>query len=224
MSDATGGRSGLGRPGPAAHERGPYTVGIEEEVMLLDQRTWALAHRIDSVLPRLPPDAQTSGFTAETHGSALEIQTGVARHDRRRDRRAGGRCAGARRDARGRSRPAGRGAPAPTRSRSGRRPSSPPASATSSSTARCASWPDASRPSACTCTSACPTPRRRSTPTTGCAPTSRCCWRSRSTRPSGRAATPASPPPARRCSRPFRGSASRAPSPTTPTTSRRSTC
>lgn len=58
------------------HELGPYTVGIEEEVMLLDQLTWALAHRIDSVLPRLPHRSD-GRFTAETHGSALEIQTGV---------------------------------------------------------------------------------------------------------------------------------------------------
>jgi carboxylate-amine ligase len=58
------------------HETGPYTVGIEEEVMLLDQLSWALAHRIDSVLPRLP-HGRTASFTAETHGSALEIQTGV---------------------------------------------------------------------------------------------------------------------------------------------------
>ena len=67
-------------PGWAAwaepHELGPYTVGIEEEVMLLDAMTWALAHRIDSVLPRLPA-ADANRFTAETHGSALEIQTGV---------------------------------------------------------------------------------------------------------------------------------------------------
>ncbi len=61
---------------PEAHELGPYTVGIEEEVMLLDQHSWALAHRIDSVLPRLP-DELAGSFTAETHCSALEIQTGV---------------------------------------------------------------------------------------------------------------------------------------------------
>ncbi|HVQ60020.1 MAG TPA: YbdK family carboxylate-amine ligase [Solirubrobacterales bacterium] len=61
------------------HRLGPYTVGIEEEVMLLDEHSWALAHRIDSVLPRLPR-AGSDSFTAETHGSALEIQTGV--HDR----------------------------------------------------------------------------------------------------------------------------------------------
>lgn len=60
----------------APHELGPYTVGIEEEVMLLDATSWALAHRIDSVLPRLPETGGES-FTAETHGSALEIQTGV---------------------------------------------------------------------------------------------------------------------------------------------------
>jgi carboxylate-amine ligase len=74
--------SGLARTLPSwatwaePHELGPYTVGIEEEVMLLDQMTWALAHRIDSVLPRLPHSSPNS-FTAETHGSALEIQTGV---------------------------------------------------------------------------------------------------------------------------------------------------
>jgi glutamate---cysteine ligase / carboxylate-amine ligase len=61
------------------HRLGPYTVGIEEEVMLLDEHSWALAHRIDSVLPRLP-HAGSESFTAETHGSALEIQTGV--HER----------------------------------------------------------------------------------------------------------------------------------------------
>jgi carboxylate-amine ligase len=60
----------------APHELGPYTLGIEEEVMLLDQHSWALASRIDSVLPRLPHGRDAS-FTAETHGSALEIQTGV---------------------------------------------------------------------------------------------------------------------------------------------------
>ncbi|HYQ78380.1 MAG TPA: YbdK family carboxylate-amine ligase [Solirubrobacterales bacterium] len=57
------------------HELGPYTVGIEEEVMLLDEVSWALAHRIDSVLPRLL--GRDGSFTAETHGSAVEIQTGV---------------------------------------------------------------------------------------------------------------------------------------------------
>ena len=44
--------------------------------MLLDPRTWALAHRIDDLLPRLPQHTQEQ-VTAETHGSAFEVQTGV---------------------------------------------------------------------------------------------------------------------------------------------------
>ena len=58
--------------------RDPYTVGLEEEVMLLDEESWNLAHRIDSVLLALQ-ESREGRFTAETHGSALEIQTGV--HD-----------------------------------------------------------------------------------------------------------------------------------------------
>ena len=45
--------------------------------MLLDPETWALAHRIDEVLPRLQPEAQHR-VSAETHDSAVELQTGVA--------------------------------------------------------------------------------------------------------------------------------------------------
>ncbi|MEO7198539.1 MAG: YbdK family carboxylate-amine ligase [Solirubrobacterales bacterium] len=60
-----------------AHELGSYTLGVEEEAMLLDPRTWALAHRIDDLLPRLSAETQEH-VTAETHGSAFEVQTGVA--------------------------------------------------------------------------------------------------------------------------------------------------
>jgi carboxylate-amine ligase len=60
------------------HELGPYTLGVEEEAMLLDPRTWALAHRIDDLLPRLDERMQEH-VTAETHGSAFEVQTDVAR-------------------------------------------------------------------------------------------------------------------------------------------------
>ena len=49
-----------------------YSVGIEEEVMLLDPRDWSLAHRIDDVLPRLSPRL-ASRATAETHGAAIEL-------------------------------------------------------------------------------------------------------------------------------------------------------
>ena len=61
-----------------SHELGLYTLGVEEEAMLLDPRTWALAHRIDDLLPRLSTDVQDR-VTAETHGSAFEVQTGVSR-------------------------------------------------------------------------------------------------------------------------------------------------
>ena len=51
-----------------------WTVGIEEEIMLLDRSTWALTPRIDEVLIALD-DETGPHVTAETHGSALEIGT-----------------------------------------------------------------------------------------------------------------------------------------------------
>ena len=54
----------------------PYSVGIEEEMMLLDPETWRLAYRIEAVLPALS-DELAAHATAETHGSALELATGV---------------------------------------------------------------------------------------------------------------------------------------------------
>ena len=53
----------------------PWTVGIEEEVMLLDPDGWALASRIDDVLPALSQDVADHA-AAETHGSALELFSG----------------------------------------------------------------------------------------------------------------------------------------------------
>jgi carboxylate-amine ligase len=52
----------------------PWTVGIEEEVMLLDPVTWMPASRSEEVLATLDPEfaAHTS---AETHGSAVELAT-----------------------------------------------------------------------------------------------------------------------------------------------------
>ena len=61
----------------SSREPGAYTLGVEEEAMLLDPRTWALAHRIEELLPRLPAETQ-SRVSAETHGSAFEVQTGIA--------------------------------------------------------------------------------------------------------------------------------------------------
>jgi glutamate---cysteine ligase / carboxylate-amine ligase len=51
-----------------------YTVGIEEEVMLLDPIDFSLAQRIDEVLPRLSPQL-ASHVSAETHGAAIELAT-----------------------------------------------------------------------------------------------------------------------------------------------------
>lgn len=53
----------------------PYTLGIEEEVMLLDpENGWALAQRIDDVLPELS-EAMGERVAGETHGSAVELST-----------------------------------------------------------------------------------------------------------------------------------------------------
>ena len=53
-----------------------YTVGVEEEVMLLHPQDWSLAQLIDTVLSRLDPSFARH-VTAETHRSALELATGV---------------------------------------------------------------------------------------------------------------------------------------------------
>jgi carboxylate-amine ligase len=50
----------------------PYSIGIEEEVMMLDPHDWSLAQKIDDVLPLLSPEL-ASRATAETHGAALEL-------------------------------------------------------------------------------------------------------------------------------------------------------
>jgi carboxylate-amine ligase len=52
----------------------PYTVGIEEEVMVLDPADWSLAPRSDHILPRLTPSL-SAHLTAETHEAALELAT-----------------------------------------------------------------------------------------------------------------------------------------------------
>jgi carboxylate-amine ligase len=51
-----------------------WTVGAEEEVMLLTPADWSLAHRMAEVLPRLGP-LLADRVTPETHSSVLEIRT-----------------------------------------------------------------------------------------------------------------------------------------------------
>ena len=55
-----------------------YTLGVEEEVMLLDPADWSLAHEIDRVLTGIGPELEAH-VTAETHKSALELRTGAHR-------------------------------------------------------------------------------------------------------------------------------------------------
>jgi glutamate---cysteine ligase / carboxylate-amine ligase len=58
---------------PAGAEA-PWTVGIEEEVMLLDPVTWMPASRSEEVLAALDPDV-AAHTAAETHGSVVELAT-----------------------------------------------------------------------------------------------------------------------------------------------------
>ncbi len=51
-----------------------WTVGVEEEVMLLDPTSWALASQADAVMSRLTGELASHAST-ETHGSALELRT-----------------------------------------------------------------------------------------------------------------------------------------------------
>src|SRR5258705_13688571 len=58
---------------PIGAER-PWTVGIEEEVMLLEPHGWTLVNEIDAVLNTLP--ARIPGrASAETHACAIELAT-----------------------------------------------------------------------------------------------------------------------------------------------------
>jgi glutamate---cysteine ligase / carboxylate-amine ligase len=51
-----------------------WTVGIEEEVMLLEPHTWSLANRIDDVLAALPPEV-ASRASAGTLACVVELKT-----------------------------------------------------------------------------------------------------------------------------------------------------
>ena len=55
--------------------RPAWTVGIEEEVMLLNPHDWTLAHVMDELLPELSPELAAQ-VSAETHACTLELATG----------------------------------------------------------------------------------------------------------------------------------------------------
>ena len=69
-----------GRAGSAEwahwHPSRAYTVGIEEEVMLLDPRDWALAHRSEEILAELPAGLGWHA-SGETHQATVELRTSV---------------------------------------------------------------------------------------------------------------------------------------------------
>ena len=52
----------------------PWTVGIEEEVMLLDDRTWSVANRCEDVLAAVPEEVARRA-AAETHACVAELRT-----------------------------------------------------------------------------------------------------------------------------------------------------
>jgi glutamate---cysteine ligase / carboxylate-amine ligase len=56
------------------HASQPFTLGVEEEVMMVRPSDWSLAQEIDAVLPALPEDLECH-MTAETHGAAIELAT-----------------------------------------------------------------------------------------------------------------------------------------------------
>ena len=66
----------------------PYTLGVEEEYMLLDPKTFDLVQHIETVLDAVQGDELADRINAELMQSVLEIATPVCTHRRRRDARA----------------------------------------------------------------------------------------------------------------------------------------
>jgi glutamate---cysteine ligase / carboxylate-amine ligase len=79
------GKDALGEAGPASvleHAFGkgdPYTLGVEEEYMLLDPDTWDLVQHIDSVLAAVAEGEHVERINAELMQSVLEVTTPVCR-------------------------------------------------------------------------------------------------------------------------------------------------
>jgi carboxylate-amine ligase len=54
----------------------PWTVGVEEEVLLLDPRDWSAANRVGPALAALPPQLAARA-SHETHACVIELKTAV---------------------------------------------------------------------------------------------------------------------------------------------------
>ncbi len=64
-------------PDWAVWQRGnEYTLGVEEEAMLLDPSDWSLAQQVDRVLPAMS-EKLSAHLSSETQRSVLELRTGV---------------------------------------------------------------------------------------------------------------------------------------------------
>ena len=76
---ATRGRSRASVLDHAFGKGDPYTLGVEEEYMLLDPETWDLVQHIDSVLAAAEDSELSDHITAELMQSVLEVTTPVCR-------------------------------------------------------------------------------------------------------------------------------------------------
>jgi glutamate---cysteine ligase / carboxylate-amine ligase len=77
-----GGQGFGGAPSVLDHKFGkgdPYTLGVEEEYMLLDPETWDLVQHIDSVLAAAADGEHEDRINAELMQSVLEVTTPVCR-------------------------------------------------------------------------------------------------------------------------------------------------
>ena len=73
MHDRPGRSAAWSRWSEAAAAR-PWTVGVEEELMLLDPGDWSLANRVEDVLDALP-EGVAAHAAPETHACVLELRT-----------------------------------------------------------------------------------------------------------------------------------------------------
>jgi hypothetical protein len=156
-----------------------YTVGVEEEVMLLDPSDYSLSESGDGVLGRLS-DELAAHMRPETHAAVIELATGIhvqvaaavaelAALRSRWPESCASWASGSRRRACIHWRRRGR-------------PGCPVQSATGWWLIRCARWLTGSLRWPCTCTWGSWTPRTRSGCSTACGLRCRCCLRCRRTR------------------------------------------
>ena len=160
----------------------PFSIGVEEELFLVDPLTGGQTNTSAAVLERL--GSVEGKAEQELHACQVELITNIYTRASEAVQALGEMRRAVLQTGTGFSHPA----PTPQRERP--TPSSPTRSAMSTSTT-CLVTPQSPRSQHCTSTSGCQTPRPPSARSTGCAASSRCCWRWRLTRRFGTAGTPA---------------------------------